>query len=170
MITTVIFDWQGTLTEDLRLAGGPAHAAMAGAAEALAALHGRVALWVASGDRRATGADLLALLAAAGLPTMFDGACTGSDLRAGKQEPEFWQGLLARVGQPAAACVMVGDSYDADVEPATWAGLQAVWYAQGDRGGRAPAALATVHHLADLPATLDRLGLLPALPPPHQEP
>ena len=147
MITTVIFDWQGTLTEDRRLQGGPAHAPIAGTAEALTAL--------------------LALLATAGLPAVFDGACTSADLRASKASPEYWQELLARVGQPADACLMVGDSYDADVEPATWAGLQAVWFAQGDRGGRAPAALATLHHLADLPATLERLGLLPATEPPH---
>ena len=92
---------------------------------------------------------------------MFAGACTSADLRAPKQAPEFWQGLLALVGCPAAECLMVGDSYDADVEPATWAGLRAVWFAQGDRGGRAPDAVATIHHLADLPATLERLGLLP---------
>jgi HAD superfamily hydrolase (TIGR01509 family) len=44
-----------------------------------------------------------------------------------KPAPELFRAALAAAGAPAHRCVMVGDSYRADIEPAMALGMRTVW-------------------------------------------
>lgn len=168
-LQVVIFDWAGTLMRDLGLPGPmadwPEVAAMPGAAAALDALSGRAEVFVASGVRGFNGDQVLRALGRAGLANGLVAAYTGRDLSAAKTEAAYWHRLLERIGYAPEACVMVGDTYDADIAPAKLAGLYTVWFAEGDRGGRAPLADATIHHLDELVPALEAMGLPAAAVP-----
>lgn len=162
-ITTVIFDWGDTLMRDLGLpgpmAGWPRVEAVPGSDALLVALRGRAACYVASGVTASTGADVRAALARVALDCHVQGVFTARDLGEPKASPYYYLALLERIGAAPAQCVIVGDGYDTDVTPARAAGLRAVWFPEGDRGGRATEADATIHHLSDLLPVLERLGL-----------
>jgi len=159
----VVFDWGGTLMRELGLPGPmvewPTVEMVPGAGEALALLEDRTLCYVASGAASSNGALALAALERVGLAHWFSGAFTAKELGAPKTDPAFYRALLQRIGLPAEACVMVGDSYEADVTTARAVGMQAVWFAEGDRGGNAPLTSATIHHLNELAPALERLGL-----------
>lgn len=163
VLTTVIFDWAGTLMRDLGLpgpmGGWPRVEVIPGSKEALAALQGRAACYVASGVTASTGRDVALALARVGLDRHVQQVFTARDLGVPKADPAYYQALLTHIKAAPGACVMVGDGYDTDVVPARAAGLRTVWFAEGDRGGRAPEADTTIHHMSELLATLERLGL-----------
>jgi FMN phosphatase YigB (HAD superfamily) len=164
-VTTVIFDWAGTLMRDLGLpgpmGGWPQVEAIPGSLAALGALQGRTACYVASGVTASSVRDVAAALARVELDRHVLQVFTARDLGVPKASPAYYQALLARIQAAPDACVMVGDGYETDVLSARAAGLRTVWFAEGDRGGRAPEAEATIHHLDELLTVLERMGLPP---------
>ena len=49
----------------------------------------------------------------------------------GKPEPEVFLGLLGQLGAAPEASLMVGDSWERDIEGGLAAGMSAVWIADG---------------------------------------
>lgn len=141
------------------MGGWPRVEAIPGGLQALTALQGRAACYVASGVTGSTGRDVAAALARVELDRHVQQVFTARDLGVPKADPAYYQALLARIQAAPGACVMVGDGYETDVLPARAAGLRTIWFAEGDRGGRAPEADATIHHLSQLLGVLERLGL-----------
>jgi HAD superfamily hydrolase (TIGR01549 family) len=73
-----------------------------------------------------------------------------------KPDPRIYELAAEALGLPAAAIMMVGDSYERDVVPAKAIGMQTAWL---HRGGAAPdvtRADLILESLVDLPAALDR--------------
>jgi putative hydrolase of the HAD superfamily len=141
-IRVVLFDWGDTLMVDDGQAGRmvdwPRVAALPGAAETLAALHGRFRLCVAT-NADDSGADkVMAALGRAGLARFIDRVFSSRDLGVRKPDPTYFAAVLdalradaAERGEPplsAEEVVMVGDSYENDVAGAMAAGLRAVWF------------------------------------------
>jgi phosphoglycolate phosphatase len=97
-----------------------------------------------------------------GLSPLFDGVAGGDRFAVKKPDPGHLSGLIDSLGARAEAAAMVGDS-EIDAAAAHAAGLPLVLmrygYARGDP--EALAADALLDDFADLPATLDRLGLTP---------
>ncbi len=96
--------------------------------------------------------DLPQLLDALGLTPLVDFVLVSASAGVAKPDPAFYRAALERAGVDAAAAVMIGDSYRADVVGARAAGLDAVLL---DRGGTAQSVDAPViRSLAELAALL----------------
>ena len=129
---------------------GIAFAAYADAAPALRALRalGLRLVVVSNWD-----VSLHERLAETGLAPLVDGAVASAEIGVAKPDPAIFRHALELAGGvPAAAALHAGDSLDADVEGARAAGLRAVLVARGD--GPAPAGVASISSLAELPALL----------------
>ncbi len=73
-------------------------------------------------------------LDATGLTDRIDFMVTSEEVGSLKPAPVLFDAALARAGVPAAAAVMVGDSWEGDVVGAVGAGMRAVWF---NRAGEA---------------------------------
>lgn len=134
-LLAVCLDWGGTLMDetcgppDVPMALWPQVRVLAGAAEALARLHGRVPLAIATNANVSRRDMIERALARAGLARYFDGGAIffAADLGCRKDEPAFWQAVQRGLGVPLAQVAMVVDSLVQDVlAPRRW-GVQAVW-------------------------------------------
>jgi putative hydrolase of the HAD superfamily len=67
----------------------------------------------------------------AGLSSTFAVEVISGELGVGKPEPEVFLGLLERLGAAPEASLMVGDSWERDIEGGLAAGMSAVWIADG---------------------------------------
>jgi len=67
----------------------------------------------------------------AGLSSTFADPVISGELGVGKPEPAVFLTLLDRLGAAPEASIMVGDSWERDVEGALAAGMSAVWIADG---------------------------------------
>lgn len=165
-LQVVFMDWGDTLMRDFPQFSGPmAHwprvEAMAGAAEALAALRGRYRVVLATDAQDSDAPLVRAALARVDLAPFVDDIYTFRELGVRKEDPAFFPAVLAKVGCPPQTAAMVGDNYKADVVGAKKAGLWAIWY--NPAGNPAPSQAGpvpdlTIRHLAELPAALGLLG------------
>ena len=86
-----------------------------------------------------------------GLAPLVDGAVASAELGHAKPARAIFDHALELAGAPAGAALHAGDSPVEDVEGALAAGLRAVLVARDGRGP-APAGVATIGTLAELPA------------------
>jgi phosphoglycolate phosphatase len=98
-----------------------------------------------------------------GLSSLFDGIAGGDRFAVRKPDPGHLLGLIGALGARAEAAAMIGDNEN-DAAAAHAAGIPLVLmlygYARVDPASLAADAL--LDDFADLPATLDRLGLTPS--------
>ncbi len=127
--------------------------AVPGAAALLAVLHGRVTIAVVTNN---TVAEQTEKLAAFNLAPYVDALVTSEEVGMAKPGPAIFAHALLRCDCPAAAAVMVGDSWRNDVEGARHAGIRAVWFNR--RGTPAPdPAVASVTSLEPATAVAQRI-------------
>jgi putative hydrolase of the HAD superfamily len=91
----------------------------------------------------------------AGLTGAFAGEVISGELGVGKPEPEVFLGLLDRLGTTPEASVMVGDSWERDVEGGLAAGMAVVWIADGRTPPAEHPRVTVVDSVVELPALLD---------------
>jgi putative hydrolase of the HAD superfamily len=70
-------------------------------------------------------------LAATGLADCFDTVVVSGELGVGKPDPAVFREVLGRLGVEPEAAVMVGDSWERDIEGAVGVGMSAVWVTRG---------------------------------------
>jgi HAD superfamily hydrolase (TIGR01549 family) len=80
---------------------------------------------------------------------------TGKEVGAFKPNPSLFLAAAAKAGADPARCLMVGDSWERDIEGATSAGMQGVLLDR--RRARTVDPSRTIPRLTDLPPLLDRL-------------
>jgi len=98
-------------------------------------------------------------LAQAGLAGAFAAEVISGELGVGKPHPEVFLGLLERLDAEPGASVMVGDSWERDVEGALAAGMSAVWIADGRTPPSQHPRLTVIDSVVELGAVLDADGL-----------
>ena len=140
-VRAVCFDWGGTLMsedgpDDRPMAVWPTVRAIDGAAETLAALHGRFPLSIATNASISTRPQIERALARAGLLRYVAEIFCFTELGVRKESPAFWRIVSQSLGVAAAELAMIGDSLEPDVLAPRRAGIQAVWF---NEGGRRPA-------------------------------
>jgi putative hydrolase of the HAD superfamily len=97
-------------------------------------------------------------LAGTGLADYFDPVVVSGDLGIGKPEPAIFAHALERAGVHAGDAVMIGDSWERDIQGALGAGLRAVWI--NPRGVAPPTPGPGVSIIADLRALPAALAAL----------
>jgi len=90
----------------------------------------------------------------AGLTGAFAAEVVSGELGVGKPNPEVFLGLLEHLDVEPAASVMVGDSWERDVEGALAAGLSAVWIADGRTPPAEHPRLTVIDSVVELVAVL----------------
>lgn len=73
-------------------------------------------------------------LAASGVADAFDTVVTSGGLGVGKPDRTVFQAVLGEMGVSASEALMIGDTFERDVEGAVDAGLRAVWVDRGSSG------------------------------------
>ena len=130
-----------------------------GAAAALAALATQgMRLALVSNTMRTPGAVLIRILERAGLRSLFDVVTFSDECGVRKPAAAIFLRTLERLGVSAADAIHVGDDPILDVEGPRDVGMGAI---QVTPDGRATAPVkphAVIRHLAELPATVRRLG------------
>lgn len=153
---TVAEEWRRRFEELHRVAVERELAPVDGIEEALAALH-RPSCVASSGSHQ----KMRHTLGRTGLYGYFDGRIfSATEVDRGKPAPDLFQHAAARMGVPAAACVVVEDS-GPGVRAARAAGMRVLGYA----GGLTPAELLVAagaqqvfHDMRELPALLTALA------------
>ena len=118
----------GQLADAYRQAQRDAHPLVAGADTSVRSLTGRYRLGLLTNGP----SDIQRLkLAATGLADCFDAVVVSAEMGIGKPDPEVFHEVLARLGSEPEAAVMVGDSWERDIEGAVGVGMSAVWVTRG---------------------------------------
>ena len=91
----------------------------------------------------------------AGLTGAFAGEVISGELGVGKPRPEVFLGLLERLGVPPEASVMVGDSWERDIEGGLAAGMSVVWIADGRTPPTEDPRVTVIDSVVELPGVLD---------------
>lgn len=133
-IRAACFDWGGTLMAEsgpmmVKMTDWPEVVAVPGAAEALARLHGRVPIAVATNAADSGPDDIRRALARVGLDGYIGHIFCARTLGVRKDDPDFWAAVSRTLGVPVGAIAMVGDSYRQDALGPRRAGVHGVWFA-----------------------------------------
>ena len=91
----------------------------------------------------------------AGLTGAFAAEVISGELGIGKPRPEVFHGLLERLDVAPEASVMVGDSWERDVEGALAAGMSAVWIGAGRTPPAEHERLTVIDSVVELEGVLD---------------
>ena len=165
-ITTLVFDWGGTLMlEDWRYAGSmvdwPEVQAVSGVHEGLQSLVSKFRLVIGTNATASNAAQARKALARVGLDSFFTDIFTFSEIKARKPEPDFFRGIEEALGVRPQQLLMIGNDFWADVVGACTAGWKAVWYNPAGRAcpGLNPLHQAELSRMEDLPAALERIYL-----------
>ena len=151
-ILAVCFDWGGTLMcddgpDDAPMCLWPQVAAVEGAAECLAALHGTAPLCVATDAAASDRAMVERALERVDLLRYVSEVFCFTELGFRKNQPEFWQHVRQRLGVPLDRIAMLGDSLENDVLVPRRLGVQAVWLDPTGQGSELPTPVPTVNDL-----------------------
>lgn len=151
-IAAACFDWGGTLMSEAGPAELPMGAwnevrAVPGAREALALLHGRLPLCIATNASVSDHGLIRRALARVGLDSFFTQVFCFTDLGCRKDDPAFWAAVSARLQVPLASIAMVGDSLEQDVLAPARFGVQSAWFDANGTG--APAHVPSVTDLRE---------------------
>jgi FMN phosphatase YigB (HAD superfamily) len=86
---------------------------------------------------------------------------TYENMRATKSHPAYYREILSRLGRRCGECLMVGDSWEMDVLPASSVGLQVYWVTDEAELPSQDVPLAGRGSLGELWATVTARGSLP---------
>lgn len=151
-IKAACFDWGGTLMseqgpDDVPMARWPRVEVVDGARPCLAALHGRVPLYIATNASVSRRAMVERALGRVELLPFFDAVFCFTDIGYRKDQLGFWNAVSRQLDLPLARIAMVGDSLEQDVIAPRRFGVQAVWFNDGGRRPPADPPVPTVTRL-----------------------
>lgn len=118
--------------EDISMGPWPQVEVIAGATAALAILHGKLPLAVATNASVSRRPMIELALRRAGLDRYFEHIFCYTELGYRKDQPEFWSAVQCTLGIPLTQITMVGDSYEQDALAPRRFGVQGVWFNQGE--------------------------------------
>ncbi|GAB3020455.1 HAD family hydrolase [Bowmanella dokdonensis] len=155
MNAVYLFDWGDTLMMDIPGLAGPMCdwprvETVPGAREALQCLAARARLYLATGARDSTEAQIRRALFRVGLDACLSGYFCQANLGIGKGSADFYLEIVHRLQVPPQQVTMVGDSLEKDILPALEAGLQAIWFNPDGQQAKLPASCRQITSLVQL--------------------
>ncbi|KFZ39178.1 hypothetical protein HR45_01940 [Shewanella mangrovi] len=133
MSNIYLFDWGDTLMVDFleqqgKMCDWPRVEAVDGARDVLKQLSQHNLIYVATNAADSAEADIRLAFERVGLSPYIAGYFCKANLGIGKGTPAFFHKILDILDVEPQAVIMVGDSYDNDIEPALHAGINAIWF------------------------------------------
>ncbi|WP_338420283.1 HAD family hydrolase, partial [Vibrio alginolyticus] len=133
MSKVYLFDWGDTLMIDFpdqtgKMCDWENVQAVNAALQTLEALSKQNKIYVATNAADSTESDIKLAFDRVGLSPFISGYFCKANLGIGKGAPDFFHRIIDTLNVDSKSVVMVGDSYDKDIEPAVTAGIQAIWF------------------------------------------
>ncbi|EOX4844348.1 HAD family hydrolase [Vibrio alginolyticus] len=155
MSTVYLFDWGDTLMIDFPEQSGKmcewtTVQAISGARETLKKLSLVNKVYVATNAADSSETDIKAAFERVGLSQYISGYFCKANLGIGKGTPEFFHQIIKVLGVDPQSVVMVGDTYDKDIEPAITAGISAIWFNPTKQSFSASHNVKQISHLAEI--------------------
>ncbi|GGA66152.1 hydrolase [Neiella marina] len=149
-----LVDWGDTLMTDLpgmvgKMCDWPRVEVIEGAELALKFLSERGDVYIASGAKESTPADIRQVFERANLAHFIAGYFCPVDVGLQKGSPAFLLRIMIRLKCPPDMITVIGDSLRRDVQPATVIGMKAIWFRR-NRMEPAPADVLTIDRLEQL--------------------
>jgi FMN phosphatase YigB (HAD superfamily) len=159
----VLFDWGDTLMSeagplDIPMADWPEVRVIDGASEVLAQLSKSYRIGLATNATVSSKADVARALERVGLNAFITRIFCYTELGHKKNEPEFWEAVLARLGAHKSEVVMIGDSLEQDVLGPMRAGIRAIWFNWKGESCPTPGSVHVVRSLREVPAAIEAAG------------
>ena len=158
----LLLDWGDTVMRvfpefEGPMAIWPRVEAVAGVADALAALRSDWTIALATNAADSREEEIWSALARAGLDHLFDRVFCFRGVGHRKSEPGYFRTILADLGIEPHQAVMVGNDFEADVEAANRCGVRAVWLCEPKLETSSGPMYRTVQRLSELPRALELL-------------
>ena len=133
MSKVYLFDWGDTLMVDFpdqmgKMCEWVNVKAVDGARQTLEALSKKNQIYVATNAANSDESDIKLAFERVGLSPFIAGYFCKANLGIGKGTPDFFHRVVGALNVDSKSVIMVGDSYDKDIEPAIKAGIQAIWF------------------------------------------
>jgi len=156
----ILFDWGDTLMSeagpvDIPMADWPEVRVIDGAAEVLTQLSKRYRIGLATNATVSRKHDVARALERVRLNAFFTEIFCYTELGHKKDEPEFWEAVLARLGAQKSEVVMIGDSLEQDVLGPRRAGIRAIWFNWKGESCPMPLSVQIVRSLREVPAAIE---------------
>ncbi|MFW1568098.1 HAD family hydrolase, partial [Vibrio parahaemolyticus] len=97
-----------------------------------------------------TESDIKLAFDRVGLSAFISGYFCKANLGIGKGAPDFFNRIIDTLNVKPKSVVMVGDSYDKDIEPAVTAGIQAIWLNPMGKVAQVRHEVKEIRHLLEL--------------------
>jgi len=159
----VIFDWGDTLMKDdpqakTPMVQWPVVEAVDGAEEVLSVIHAQRTVILATNAVQSDEADIRRALQRVNLDDYVDHIFCFRNTGLRKPSADFFQHISHSLKAPASDMVMVGDSFETDIQGANLAGVMGVWLNRHDTEVRVGEQHTTIHHLRELPHFLAQVA------------
>jgi len=156
----VIFDWGDTLMSeagplDVPMADWPDVKCIDGAHEVLSRLSKSYSISIATNATVSKHNDVLRALGRVGLKQFVREVFCFTELGYKKNEPEFWNAVLAKLGARRDEVIMIGDSLEHDVLAPMRFGIRAIWLNRKQEGFSGTESIQSVRSLREVPALLE---------------
>ncbi|MFL0882656.1 HAD family hydrolase [Vibrio parahaemolyticus] len=155
MSKVYLFDWGDTLMIDFpdqigKMCDWVNVQAVNGALQTLEALSKQNQIYVATNAADSTESDIKLAFERVGLSPFISGYFCKANLGIGKGLPDFFHRIIDTLKVDFKSVVMVGDSYDKDIEPAITAGIQAIWFNPTGKTVQGSHEVKEIKHLSEV--------------------
>ncbi|KII79538.1 HAD family hydrolase [Vibrio renipiscarius] len=150
-----LFDWGDTLMVDFpqqqgKMCDWATVQPVSGALETLEQLSKTHEIYVATNAADSSEVEIKSAFERVGLAQFISGYFCKANLGIGKGTPGFYHKIAEVLGREPHLFVMVGDTYDKDIEPASAAGIKAIWFNPEHKDIEVGVGVKQIHHLSEL--------------------
>lgn len=156
----ILFDWGDTLMRDFKEYSGPMKdwprvESVPEAAEVLAGLHSTYLLCLATNADTSDETDIHLALQRVDLDRFLEKIYCFKTIGHRKPSSDFFAYILSDLGLTPGQVIMVGDSYETDVQGPVRCGLRAIWFNEQGDEDRTGDRIRTIHRLRELPSLVE---------------
>ncbi len=155
---TLIFDWGDTIMRDFFLEGPMWNwkkvAWIPNAEAALIELSKEYNLIIATSADHSDTDDMIKALKMIGADSYFNHFYSQKELGFKKPDPRFFKSILVKSANKASNCIMIGNSYEKDIEGASAANIKTIFFNEKRIPGEFVKADIQIYNLANLRAAV----------------
>ena len=155
MTKIYLFDWGDTLMIDFpgqrgKMCDWVTVQAVNGALDVLRKLSLNNNVYVATNAADSSENDIKNAFNRVGLSQYISGYFCKANLGIGKGTSEFFERIIERLNVDAKSVVMVGDTYDKDIEPAITVGIEVIWFNPTKQSHSTAHNVKQISHLSEI--------------------
>ena len=155
MTKIYLFDWGDTLMVDFpdqkgKMCDWVTVQAVDGALRTLKELSKSHPVYIATNAADSSETDIKLAFERVGLSPYISGYFCKANLGLGKGTSEFFHKIINALNVEPQSIIMVGDTYEKDIEPAISAGIEAIWFNSKCTNNSVSKGVKQINHLLEL--------------------